>query len=111
MDPLPMAPSCALDETGLRLQYERYRRVGAGARVLDRRRRYLMVEFSELVDPKLVDELLAVERECCAFFELGWEATARRLTVSVSHAEQEPALDAIAFALGLEGSVQSTASD
>ena len=25
MDPLPMAPSCALDETGLRRQLERYR--------------------------------------------------------------------------------------
>jgi hypothetical protein len=106
-----MASSCALDEGGLRSQYERYRRVGAGARVLDRRRRRLMVEFNEHVDRKLVDELLAIERECCPFFELGWEPKARRLTVSVSHAEQEPALDAIAFALGLEGSVQSTASD
>jgi hypothetical protein len=28
MDPLPMVPSCALDETGLRLQLERYRQAG-----------------------------------------------------------------------------------
>jgi hypothetical protein len=38
MDPLPMAPGCALDESGLRSQYERYRQAGAGARVVDRAR-------------------------------------------------------------------------
>ena len=31
MDPLPIEPSCALDEAGLRWQRERYRRVGTGA--------------------------------------------------------------------------------
>jgi hypothetical protein len=77
--------------------------------VLERRRRCLIVELSESVDPKLVDELLAVERECCPFFELGWEPGARRLTVSVSYPEHEPALDAIAFALGLEGSERAFA--
>jgi hypothetical protein len=70
-----------------------------------------MVDLNEHVDPKLVDGLRAVERECCPFLELGWEPKARRLTVSVSYAKHEPALDAIAFALDLEGSVQSTASD
>jgi hypothetical protein len=67
-----------------------------------------MVDLNEHVDPKLVEELLAVERECCPFLELGWEPRAQRLTVCVAHTEHEPALDAIAFALGLEGSVQPT---
>jgi hypothetical protein len=97
-----MAPACALDEAGLRSQYERYRQAGAGARLVDRSPRRLVVDLDERVDPKRVDELLAVERECCPFFKLCWEPGVRRLTVSVSQAEHEPALDAIAFALGLE---------
>jgi len=106
-----MAPSCALDEAGLSQQYERYRKVGVGARVLERHRRRLTVDLNEHVDPELVEELLTVERECCPFLELGWEPRAQRLTVGVSHTEYEPALDAIAFALGLERSVRLTASD
>jgi hypothetical protein len=111
MDPLPMAPSCALDEDGLRSQHERYQHAGAGARLADRAQRRLALDLDEHVDPDVVGELLAVERECCPFFELRWEPDTRRLTVSVSDAEHEPALDAIAFALGLEKSVQRTASN
>jgi hypothetical protein len=101
MDALPLAPSCALDEAGMRAQRDRYREVGASARVVERRRGRLIVDLDERVDPRLVEELLAVERECCPFFELGWQSQARRLTVAVSRAEHEPALDAIAHALGL----------
>jgi hypothetical protein len=60
---------------------------------------------------KLVDELVAIERECCPFFTLDWEPDRRRLTVSVSQAEHEPALDAIAFALDFETPAQHAASD
>jgi hypothetical protein len=96
-----MAPSCGLDETGLRLQLARYGTAGAGARVVQRTRRRLVVDLDQKVDLKLVDELLAIERECCPFFELGWRPDARRLSVSVSQKRDEPALDAIAFALNL----------
>lgn len=97
-----MAPSCALDEGGLRLQVERYRRAGQGARLIGRTRRRLVVDFAEPASVKLIEEAVAVERECCPFFALDWEPTRRRLTVSVSHVEHEPALRAIAFALGLD---------
>jgi hypothetical protein len=103
MDPLPMAPSCALDEGGLREQARRYRRAGAGARVIERTRRALVVELDGGVDGRLVDEAVAVERECCPFFTLDWQPDRRRLAVSVAQAAHEPALDAIAFALGLDG--------
>jgi hypothetical protein len=96
-----MAPSCGLDETGLRLQHARYGKAGVGARVVQRTRRRLAVDLDQKVDLKLVDELLAVERECCPFLELGWRPDARRLSVSVSQKRHEPALDAIAFALNL----------
>jgi hypothetical protein len=102
MDPLAMAPSCALDEVGLRRQLERYRQAGAGARVVRRTRRRLVVALDRQVDPELVAETIAIERECCPFFALSWEPDRRRLTVAVSEDEPEPALDAIAFALGVE---------
>jgi hypothetical protein len=97
-----MPPRCALDEVSLRLQHERYRQAGEGARLVDRTAQRLVVDLDEHVDSKLVDELVATERECCPFFDLHWDADRRRLTVSVSHTEHEPALDAIAFALDLE---------
>jgi hypothetical protein len=103
MDPLPMAPSCALDETGLRLQLERYRQAGLGARLVGRTARSLVVELDKQVDTQLVEETIAIERECCPFFTLDWEPERRRLTVAVSQAEHELALEAIAFALDLKG--------
>jgi hypothetical protein len=106
-----MAPSCALDEAGLRLQLERYRRAGQGARLIEQTRRRLVVEVDEHVDGKLVEEAIAIERECCPFFALDWEAARRRLSVSVSRVEHEPALDAITFALGLEVAAQRVPSN
>jgi hypothetical protein len=47
------------------------------------------------------------ERECCPFFDLGWQPDIRRLTIAVSQAEDEPALDAVAFALALEPPARS----
>jgi hypothetical protein len=96
-----MAPSCALDEAGLREQLERYRRVGRGAQLLERSAARFVVSLDEHVDPELVLEAIAVERECCPFFTLHWEPGRRALSVSVYQAEHEPALAAVAFALGL----------
>ena len=106
-----MAPSCALGDAGLRLQLERYRQAGAGARLVDRTPRRLVVDLDEQVDTQLVDETIALERECCPFFTLDWEPERRRLTVAVSRAEYEPALDAIAFALDLKVPARHAASD
>ncbi len=99
-----MAPNCALDESGLRSQLERYRRAGRNARLIERTPRRLVADLDEAVDAELVAEAIAIERECCPFFLLGWEPSRRRLTVAVSRAAHEPALEAIAFALRLQGS-------
>jgi hypothetical protein len=99
-----MAPSCALDESGLRLQLERYRKIGRNARVIERTGRSLIAVLADDVDSELVAETIAVERGCCPFYGLAWEPARRQLTVSVSQAEHEPALDAIAFALDLRAS-------
>lgn len=99
MDPLPLAPSCSLDETGLSQQLERYREAGRGARVIERTCRRLVLELDRRTDPTLVEHVIATERECCPFFELSWDPDARRLTLCVSHADHEAALDTIASAL------------
>jgi hypothetical protein len=100
-----MAPNCALDESGLRRQLERYRQVGGSVRMADRTRRRLVIDLDDRVDTVLLEETIATERECCPFFGLNWEPHARRLTISVSLTEHEPALDAIAFALALPDSL------
>jgi hypothetical protein len=106
-----MAPSCALNETGLRLQFERYRHAGKGASLVDRTSRSLIVELDERVDASLVEATIAVERECCPFFTLDWQSVTRRLTVSVAEDGHERALDAIAFALSLGEVAERAASD
>jgi len=106
-----MAPSCALDEAGLRRQLERYRRAGRGATLVDRTARILTVDLDRRVEAGLVEDMIATERECCPFFDLRWEPDRRRLTISVSQPEHQPALDAIAFALALGAPAQSARSD
>lgn len=96
-----MAPAaCSLDEAELRGQLARYRVVGAGADLLERSRQRLVIRVGDPVSDLVVEELVAVERRCCPFFDLGWEQSRRRLSISVSRPEAEPALDGIARALG-----------
>jgi hypothetical protein len=90
-----------LDEDGMRRQCERYRELGRGARVIVYTPRHLSIELSEDADVQLVAETAAIERECCPFFDVSWDRVARRLSFAVSAAEDEPALDAILFSLGL----------
>jgi hypothetical protein len=75
--------------------------VGRGARLLERTPRRLVIEVDRAVDVAVVEGTLAVERECCPFFALDWRPAQRRLAISVSAADDEPAIDAIAFALGM----------
>jgi hypothetical protein len=85
----------------MRRQLERYRRLGRGARVVEHSHRRLCVELRADADVQLVAETAAIERECCPFFQLSWDRAARRLSFAVSRAEDEPALDAILFSLGI----------
>jgi hypothetical protein len=100
MDDLPMAPGCALDERGLRLQLDRYRRTGRQARLIERTPRRLAVQPDDQADDGLIQEMIAIERECCPYFAIDFDPDQRRLAVSISSARDEPALDAVAFALG-----------
>ena len=102
IEPLPMAPaSCTLDGTGLKQQLERYRQAGAKAELIARGARRIAIRVGDDADEQVIEDLIAVERECCPFYTLDWDSRSRRLTVAVTNAEHEPALDAIAYALGL----------
>lgn len=109
MDSLPIAPgACSLDEADLRSQVARYRVVGTQAALLERTPRLLLIRVDDSISDCAVEELIAVERRRCPFFGLEWEQQERRVSISVPRPEHEPALDAIADALGLRGAhVQS----
>lgn len=97
-DELPIA-QCDLDPPGLAAQRERYRRLARSVTALERRPGRLLLRFASDVDVTLVEETLAIERRCCPFFRLEFEPSARRLQIGVERAEQDPALDALRFAL------------
>ena len=95
-----MAPaSCALDESALAEQLGRYRAVGRDSALVARDARRIVVDVGPEVSGALVDELVAVERGCCPFFDVDWRAPRRRLTVAIRDADHEQALSAIAAAL------------
>ena len=95
----PLIAECRLDLEGLRTQRDRYREIGEQIDRLEREPQRLEVMLRPEADPALVRETIAVERECCPFYEIGYDPDARLLSLSVETAEQDPALDAIRFAL------------
>jgi hypothetical protein len=94
---LPIA-SCALDRTGLHAQYARYQRLSAAVTHRERVPEMLTVQFDERLDRDLLEETLAVERECCPFFVFDFNDRELRLAIGVRQAQQSPALDALATA-------------
>ena len=96
---LPMV--CKLDDDALLAQQDRYRRIGAHARRLERSARRLVLGIDAGADDALIDEAVSIERGCCACFSLDWRPENRILEISVSSAEHEPALSAILTALEL----------
>jgi hypothetical protein len=108
MESLPvLAPSCSLTNAELREQLGRYRAVGEGAEVIAATGPTRAIRVSSAVPESLVDRLVEVERGCCPIFVLAWDPASRRLTISVSSADQEPALEAIAHAMGLADDKQT----
>jgi hypothetical protein len=93
-------PSCALDEAGIRAQQARYADLAPSVTTLEREPEAVLVEFREDFDRDLLEGALAVERECCPFFQFHFEDSRRRLRVTVRDSEHRPTFDAIAYALG-----------
>lgn len=93
-------PSCALDEAGVREQRARYAGLAPSVTRLEREAEAVSIEFHEDFDREALDQALAVERECCPFFQFEFDESERRLRATVREADQLPALDAMAHALG-----------
>jgi len=62
-----------------------------------------MVGFARDYDRAALDELIAVERECCPFFTFGFDEQCRRLVVGVVERDAAAALDAFAEAFARPG--------
>jgi hypothetical protein len=92
-----MASSCSLDRDGRARQVARYAALAPSVVSVERGARRLDVAFADGFDRALLDEALAVERECCPF--LGIETGERSLAISVSSEDEAPMLDVFAEAL------------
>jgi hypothetical protein len=92
-----MASSCSLDRDGRARQVARYAALAPSVVSVERGARALRVTFAEGYDRALLDETLAVERECCPF--LGIDTGERSLAISVEREDEAPMLDVFAEAL------------
>ena len=86
-----MASSCSLDSDGRAEQLARYASLAPNVRAAERDALVLDVRFDAGVDRALLDELVAVERECCPFLTI--EVSEERLAISVEQHEDTPMLD------------------
>ena len=97
---LPPVAHCGLDVAGLRDQADRYRRLGATATHVERGpAAVLTATFGDELDERLLHEAIAVERDCCPFFELDYQPRERRLSITVDQPDHSAALDALHRAL------------
>ncbi len=97
---LPMAPDgCTLDDSALGQQLDRYRRLGATAISIESGDERLVITFGIDMDAELVQETVAVERGCCSFFTLVYDASARRLSIGIDDPARAGELAALAAAL------------
>jgi hypothetical protein len=93
-----MLPSCTLDADGRESQTARYRTVARAMTGVRREHDAVLVDFSARLDPAVLDEIVATERECCPWLRFEFDRIARQLAVSVTDTAMLPALEAIADA-------------
>lgn len=100
-DELPMAAvGCSLTDSGLVEQLDRYRTLGTAVTRITQQALGLLVWFDTSVDPALVSETIEIERGCCEFFTLDYDASERRLSITVDGPERLDALAALTSAVG-----------
>jgi|GEM_PF-2082081 len=92
-------PSCALDSGARAAQARRYRRLACSVRGASRQGHALVVELSEDFDRENLEQLIAVERQCCPFLAIGFDQRARRLEMRASSPEGSAALEVVAEGL------------
>ena len=93
-----MGSSCSLDRDGRARQIARYAALAPSVRSAERDALSLEVVFEPEYDRKLLDELVAVERECCPFLAI--EVGGGRLRIAVEEHDDTPMLDVFTDVLG-----------
>ncbi len=93
------APACRLDESGLREQLERYRRISAHTEAIERGPRSIVVRFDAGLPPGPIEHALEIERRCCPFIGADFDRADRRLALTVRDPREDPALDVLFNAL------------
>jgi hypothetical protein len=91
--------SCALDPAGIEDQRARYAALSRSVTHLERTHDSVLVDFDRDLDREKLHEALSVERDCCPFLELSFDAQSRRLRATVTAPDQLPALEAVAYGL------------
>lgn len=105
---LPMAPiGCTLDDTALGKQLDRYRKLGTTALDIKAGELALEIAFSAELDVDLLRATIAIERGCCSFFALDYDASERRLSIAIDDHAHGDALKTLLAAL--RGSVPPSA--
>jgi hypothetical protein len=98
--PLPMVPSgCALDDGQLAEQLARYRHLSASVLRVDRDGPAARIQFGERVETELVDRTLAIERGCCSFLTVDYDASQRVLAIATDPEHGRDALSALLSAV------------
>jgi hypothetical protein len=93
-------PSCVITEGDLKGQRGRAVKLSRSIRDLTRHDEAVVFEFEADFDRQALDDMVAVERECCPFFTFDFDEDACRLTVGVQDVDHVPALQAMAEQLG-----------
>ncbi len=93
--------TCALDDQALARQLDRFAAIGRHALWARREPGELTAVLDHDLDDRLLREALEVEKNCCPFFAVIWEAETRQLTIAArdEHAE---VLERIADAFGMQ---------
>lgn len=87
--------TCGLDGDARRRQKARYEQVTQAMARVSREPQVVLVDFHPHVDPAVVHDLIAAERDCCPWLSFRWDGPARRLSVTVADSCMLPALEAI----------------
>ena len=96
---LPMAPRLRARRRSLVAQLDRYRRLETTAISITHRELQLVVRFDVDADLELLRETIAIERQCGSFFTLDYDASDRRLSITVDNPDRLDALRALLSAL------------
>jgi hypothetical protein len=89
---------CVLDPSELESQLGRYRELRRYVRGLRRTAGQLVVEFGDDVPGGPLGRTLEIERDCCSFLEITYDADERRLTIAAEG--QDAVLAALESSLG-----------